>query len=313
MITKQKNYKLRLVTVLLLFFFLFLIISVRLYLTQIHRKNFFRNLASQQYAAEITSFPPRAIIYDRYNNPLTINTEAISTFILPQQFENPKKTKKILKQHFKHVYKRLKKQPNKKFLWLNRKLSEKEASDIKKYNCPDIHFIEEPKRFYPYQSLATLIGFTNIDNKGIEGIELQCNKLLNGSPTKYQIEKDARNNSFYFKKHIIKQGKEGTPVTLTIDNTLQFLAYEELKETIEKYEANSGSVVIMNPETGEILAMASYPDIDPNKKITNINDIEKSKNISITECHEPGSIIKTFATLAAFEENVVTFDEEIDC
>ena len=310
MVIRQKNYKLRLITVLIVFFLLFLIIGVRLYLVQIHKQNFFKNLAAQQYSAEVTVLPSRALIYDRNGKQLTINTEAQSAFILPQQLKD-KKTKKILKKHYKQAYKRLKKNPATKFLWLARKLSKDEKKKITKYKSEDIHFIEEPARHYPYRYLSPLLGFTDIDNNGLAGIELQYNEQLNGTSTKYLIEKDARPGTFYFEKSIKKLGAQGEPVKLTIDNTLQFLAYDELKKTIKEYEALSGAAVVMNPDTGEILAMASYPSFNPNKK--NLNDPAKTKNISITECYEPGSIIKAFSTLSAFEEKVVEYDEEIDC
>ena len=306
----RNNYRLRLGFILLGFLLLFLIVIVRLYLIQIHRKSFFKHLAEQQYCTELTVQPPRAVIHDRNGVQLTINTEAISTFILPHQFDDSKRAKKILKKHFKHAYKQIKKNPNRKFLWLDRNLSKKQLALVRKLNSKDIHFIEEPHRFYPHKELSPLLGFTDIDNNGLAGIELQFNEKLKGTPTKYSMEKDARSGSFYIKKNVVKQGKTGTPITLTIDSNLQFFAYEELRNTVKQYEAQSGAVVIMQPETGEVLAMASYPAINPNKSISKI---AKTKHTAMTECYELGSIIKSFSTLAALEEKVVTIDEEIDC
>ncbi|MCK4650668.1 penicillin-binding protein 2 [Candidatus Babeliales bacterium] len=310
----KKNYKPRVFIILIIFSILFFTILTRLYLIQIHRKDFFKILAEQQYKVELKINPPRAKIYDSIGKvALTINREVDSTFILPNQFEEPKKIRSFFKKYFKKIYKKIKRDKNKKikFLWLERRLSKEKLEWFKNFKLNDIHFLKEPARFYPFPASSTILGFTDIDNFGLAGIEMQFNSRLSGTPTTLELKKDARSGKFYFEKKIKEKGKKGQPVFLTIDRKLQFLAYEELKKTVDKFEAKSGSVLIIDPDSGKILTMANYPDFDPNKK--EIEQIENTKNRIITECYELGSVMKTFSALAALEEEVVTPEEEIDC
>ncbi len=307
----KKNYKPRVCAVLVVFFLLFSIIFVRLYLIQIYRKDFFNFLAKQQYAVELKINPYRAKILDKYDIPLALNKDVMSAFILPKQLNEKSKIESFLKKNYKEVYKRITKNKNNQFLWLERKLLPNKYEDLKKTELKDIHFISEAERFYPYSTVSTVVGFTDIDTTGIAGTELQFNSRLAGVPTILKIKQDARSEHFYFEKEIVQKGEKGLPVKLTIDSTLQFLAYEELKKTVKEFQAESGSVLIMNPENGKILCMANYPDFDPNKG--KIKNLENTKNKIVTECYELGSVVKVFSALAALEEGVVTLDEEIDC
>lgn len=307
----KKNYKPRVLLILLGFLSLYSIITARLYLIQIHKKDFFKVLAKQQYNIEIVQQPPRALIYDKQNRPQALNKQALSTFIIPHQLEEKEKTEKILKKYFSKTYKKLKKHPEKHFLWLERKLSTQRIKFIKNLDSKDIHFLKEPERFYPFKELAQVIGFTDVDNIGIAGIELQFNNQLSGKPTKLKLQKDARSGIFYFEKEITQKGSDGELVTLTLDSKLQFLAYEELKNTVKEFQALSGSVLIMEPDSGKILVMCNYPSFNPNKK--DIENLELTKNRIVTDVYELGSVIKIFSALAALEEEAVTPDEEIDC
>lgn len=297
--------------VLLFFLVLYAVIAVRLFLVQIYQQDFFEILARQQYVTEITTRPARALIYDRNGEPLTLNRERLSAFLLPHRFHEPKRIMKLLKKRFPSVYKKLRKEKKRRFLWVDRHLSAEALREMKAYNSPDIYFLAEPERFYPFPATAHVVGFTDVDNIGIAGIELRFNNLVGGTPTTFVLEKDARSGHFYFNRDIKKRGGEGEPVTLTIDRNLQFFAQEELLKTVANYEAKGGAVLIMDPNSGHVLAMASSPGFDPNQ--SRITDPEQTKNIPVTECFELGSVIKVFAALAALEEGVVTPDEELDC
>jgi cell division protein FtsI (penicillin-binding protein 3) len=307
----KKDYKPRIFVVLAVFFVLYLIVVVRLYLIQIYRKDFFKTLAEQQYGVELKINPHRAKIYDTYGTPLTINTDAVSAFILPKQFSDKKRTEKFLKAHFDNVYKKIQKNKNKKFVWLERKIPTQRLEGFKKICTDDVYFINESQRFYPYQCCAPVLGFSDIDNIGLSGLELQFNKCLAGTPTIFDIKKDARSSHFYFDKQVKKQGTKGASVNLTIDVKLQFLAYEELKKTVSDFGAECGSALVINPVDGQVLAMVNYPDFDPNQR--EIKDLDLTKNKIVTECFELGSVVKALTALAALEEKVVTPDEMIDC
>ena len=307
----KKDYKPRVLVVFLAFFILFSVILLRLYLIQVYRKEFFGNLAQQQYEVELKINPARAKIYDKTGQPLALNKEVVSAFILPTQMSEREKIELFLKKHFKNVYKKIRKNKERKFLWLERKLTPERLEWFKKADIKDIHFINEYQRFYPFPAASTVVGFTDIDNVGIAGIELQFDKWLAGMPTIFTIKKDARAGHFYFEKEIKEQGKKGQSVALTIDSKLQFLAYQELKKSVDELGAQYGSVLVLNPDDGQILCMANYPDFDPNNKVA--QELENTKNKIVTECYELGSVVKAFSALASLQEGVVTLDEEIDC
>ncbi len=307
-----RDYKIRVFVVFLCFIMLFAIIAIRLFLIQIRQKNFFKVLAKHQYELEITLNPPRAFIYDSSGRfPLAFNREVPSAFIVPHQLATPDKTLSFLKRQYPDVYQRIKQNPDKQFLWLDRKLTQQKHEKLVKLGLKDIHFIGEHQRFYPLQAAAQVVGFTDIDNVGTAGIELGFSKRLSGLPSRVKFEKDARSGSFYFEKEIQRQGQRGSPVTLTVDRALQAIAYHELRQSVETLQAKSGSVIIMDPETGHIQALANYPAFDPNQK--SVPSLEMMKNNAVCECFELGSVMKAFCALAAFEEGAVSFDEPIDC
>ena len=304
----QKN---RLVGVFVFFFFLFLLVVARLYLLQIMRHDFFVTLATQQYGIEVTMQPARGLIYDRTRKtPLVYNTEVSSVFMVPNQLEEGEKIKAWLGRKLPAVLQRVNDHPQAKFTWIERSVSPERLDELLNVGLKDLHFVTESQRYYVSPAMAPLIGFTNIDNIGIAGIELVCQKRLGGKPATFKLDRDARSKGFYFTKEMVQQGTAGKPVVLTIDAQLQFLAYEELCQTVQEYGAKSGAVIIMNPDNGQILAMASCPIFDPNAAQINL---DLTKNQPITECYEFGSVMKTFTALGALEEGLVTNDEPIDC
>lgn len=307
---QRGKYKVRIIIVFLVFCFLFSVIIARLFLIQIRQQGFFKTLAQQQHELAVTINPPRAAIYDRYSKSLVLNKEDESAFILPRQLEQRAQTEYFLKTEYPEVYARLKAHPEKYFLWLERRIPKERCEALQKREFVDVHFINEFHRWYPYREFAHILGFTNVDSEGIAGIELLCCKQLRGHAATLKLEKDARSGSFYFTKHVEREGKDGEPVTLTIDGPLQTFAYKELEKTVKDYQALGGAVLVLNPDSGEILAMANYPGFDPNAKVASL---DVTKNIIVTEVFELGSVIKAFCALAALEEGVVTSDELIDC
>lgn len=312
MIKKQRDYKIRLGVVLILFGLFFSIILIRLFLLQIYQKNFFRVLASQQYNFLVKVNLPRGEIFDRSGSELlAFNRSVPSAFILPHQFSEQEKTESFLKRFYPVVYKKMKARPDKHFLWLDRVLTADQVETLKKNGTSDIHFIDEPRRFYFSPASAHLIGFTDIDSRGISGIELELEKWLGGKPMQLTVQKDARSKNFYFGKEIEKEGYCGKPIRLTIDKNIQNLVFDELESAVQSYQAVSGSVLVLDPDTGHVIAMTNYPSFDPNQK--NIQKLDVTKNFIVTECFELGSVMKAFLALAALAEGVVTLDEVFDC
>ena len=296
-------------------FFIFLaiysILAINLYLIQVWNNQKFINLAKKQYQVTVTNYPPRGLIKDRSGKILAFNKEKLSAFVLPKQIESPEKTFAFLKEHFPAAYVRLKQSNNKHFIFVKRKLNNKEIELIKNSGIVDLKFIKENSRFYTSNCLGPIIGITDIDNNGQFGIEAIFNKQLAGEPTTLALEMDARSGHFYFGKSTTEEGIEPKDIQLTIDKDLQFLAYEELKDTVKEVGAKEGFVIIIDPSNGHILSMVQYPSFQPNN-VTQL-ELEKTKNKITTDAYEFGSVMKTFVALAALEEGVINLDDIIDC
>lgn len=306
------THKIRSAIVFLLFCCSYFVIIVSLYTIQIKRRNFFIHLGQQQYCVTVKQNPPRGLIYDCNNNLLAINQETLAAFILPNQIEKIEKLEPFLRKYFPQALQRLHTNPQAQFMYIKRKLTDEELCLIEEYAITDIKLLKEPGRFYPMKAMAPVIGITDIDNNGLFGIELMHNENLSGIPSTHCLEKDARSGHFHFKKETMVEGTDSKPLTLTIDSNLQFLAYQELKKSVQEFHAQEGSVLIINPTDGTILTMANYPIFNPNKSTTTL-DLEKTKNKIITEAHEPGSVMKAFTALALLEEGLIEPDELIDC
>lgn len=306
----HSNY-IRSIVIIFLFFLLYVIVAVNLYFIQIQQTDFFKSLADKQYNVTIKTYPPRGYILDRHNKPVAINTDSSAAFLLPKELVNKEQTLLFLQKHFPQAYQRFESYQNKSFMFIKRNITPAEILLIQSAQIEDIRLLQESSRFYPYESLGTVIGITDIDNNGLFGIEQLCNAKLQGTPTTYNLKKDAKNKHFYFSHETLEQGTSAESVTLTIDADLQFKFQHIIDQTVTQSKAKEAAALALDPATGEIYAMVSWPHFDPNE--TKELDLETTKNRPITECFESGSVIKVFATIAALEEKVVTLDEIIDC
>jgi len=291
----------------------FTIILVKLFWIQIINHSFYLTCAERQYFFTLTAYPPRAPIFDRTGtNYLALNKESLAAFIIPTEIEDRAALESFLKRHFPSAYERLHPSSSlqKKFLYVARRLTPEQKKLIEDAQLTDIHFLQEPSRFYPIPSAGAIVGITDIDNNGLFGIEKKCDAQLKGTPHTIRIEKDAR-SGHYIRVETLDAGISGKPVQLTIDATLQFLAHEAVAQTVAKFGAKQGAAIIMDPVTGEILAMVNVPSFDPNHLAK--LDLAHTKVTALTDTFELGSVFKVFSALAALAEGVVTPDELIDC
>jgi len=299
----------------LIIFFIFIslygIIIGNLYNIQVKKQSFFMNLGDKQYNLSITTLPERAQIFDRNNTPIALNKDSYAAFLLPKEITDRTIVQKFLGQHFPAAAQRLTSSWDKNFFFISRKLTTEQEEIIKQAHITEIHILQEPSRFYPYECLSTILGITDIDNHGILGIEQQYDEILRGTPTTQTLKKDARSNHFYFEQELTIQGTPSQSIQLTIDADLQYKINNIVKEAVLNLQAKEAAAVIMDPITGEISAMVSYPYFDPNN-IQNL-DMETTKNRTVSQAFETGSVIKPFCALAALEEEVVTIDEMINC
>lgn len=196
-----------------------------------------------------------------------------------------------------------------RFTYLARQVSESVTNYIRQLKLPGIYFDKSSKRFYPAgEKLAQLIGFTNIDNQGAEGIERSLDGLLTGESGKRIIRRDRFGR--VIEDIFQAAGERGEDITLSIDERLQNVAYRELSQAVKFNKADSGTAVLIDIKTGEILAMATSPSYNPNKRNQIRTDL--LRNRAITDAFEPGSTVKPFVIMAALENNIATTNTIID-
>ncbi len=200
--------------------------------------------------------------------------------------------------------------PNRRFMYLERSMVPEIAEKIEAMNLTGVYTQDEYKRYYPSgESNAHLVGFTNIDDKGLEGVELAYNDWLRGTPGKKQVVKDRAGHVVDFIKDVVAS-KPGKSITLSIDQNIQYFAYRALKEVMAKHQATSASSVILDAKTGEVLSMVSLPGYNP-------NDSRQRSGIAIrnrvvTDLLEPGSTVKPFVIAKALDLGLIDLDTQID-
>jgi len=284
---------------IILFFCIFIsLIIVKAIYLQTYKSHWLIQEASKQYSKQYQSSGKRGIIYDRNNRELSVTVDIYSIFCHPEQIDRNKidaqKIASILQMDYQDVLSKL--CSDKKFIWIKRLVSPEQAQNIQAMNINGIYVKSEIGRVYPHRTLAAqLIGFTGIDGNGLEGLEYYYNDYLMGKSTESTILKDAHGRTFLS----TNENQGGNHIILTIDYTIQFLTESVVQETVDKYGAKSALAIVMDPHTGEILAMAQAPTFNPN----NFQDYDPDlwRNRSITDSFEPGSTMKIFLAAAAIE------------
>ena len=302
------------------FVFLFLlacltIFSIRLVLIQIFRSSYLTALAQKQQNYFIDLEPRRGTIYDRNLRPLALNVAVDSLYAKPRAMNA--KNKKAALENLPYLlnisadFLQAQLDRKKYFLWLSRKLPPELADKIRSLHIGGLDFIKESKRYYPDQALAAhLIGFAGMDNQGLEGLELWYNKYLKGENGWAQILRDARQRELLIEKNFVPP-RDGFNVVLTIDETIQYIAERALQKAFEKNNATGAVIIIMDPKTGEILALANRPTYDISK-LKNI-PAENRINRALVFTYEPGSVFKIVTASAALEEKVAKEDDKFFC
>jgi len=263
----------------------------------------------QQRTVEIS--PQRGIIYDRNGKELAMTVQVDSVFAVPSEVPDQKNTASLLAKLVgddpDSVLERMQSQKN--FAWIARKVDSETAERIRSLGLRGIYFQKELKRFYPEKTLAAqVLGYVGMEDTGLAGIEHLYQEKLNGVKGRVVITMDARRKWFGHMEH---PPEPGANVVLTIDGNIQFIAEKELEQAMEETQAVSGTVVVQNPRTGEILALANAPSFNPNlsREITP----EKLKNHAVSDVYEPGSVFKTVTYSSVFEEKLGRPEEVINC
>jgi cell division protein FtsI (penicillin-binding protein 3) len=195
------------------------------------------------------------------------------------------------------------------FVWVSRKVDGEVADRVRALGLRGVYFQKEPKRFYPKRRLAAqVLGFVGLDDKGLAGIEREFQKQLNGKNGRVELTVDARRKMF---NRVEQPPQPGSNVVLTIDEKIQYIAEKELDQAIQDTHAKAGTVVVQNPRTGEILALANYPSFNPN--LTRLITPAKLKDHAVSDVYEPGSVFKTVTYSALFNEKLGKPEDMVSC
>ncbi len=256
----------------------------------------------------------RGAILDREGRKLAISLSTRSTYLSPKLLPDPKATVKVLSEYLGVDEPLLleKINRNQNFVWVKRKVEREDYEKIKKLHLPGVGFCKEFKRVYPKGILAShVLGFVDIDGKGLEGIERKNNKLLKGESGWYILIKDAKGRVIPSLERERKRAREGLNLILTIDERIQEIVEEELEKVYKKFNASSATAIVMEPFSGEILGLANRPTFNPNFPGSYPADFRRNR--AITDFFEPGSVFKIVTAAAALEEKVVEPEESIFC
>ncbi len=299
------------------FLVMFLLCSIALVARAVNLQvidtEFLQDQGEARYLREVVVPNRRGNILDRNGEPLAVSTPVDSVWVNPKMLlqspEDILPLAEALGVDADEIERRLTQRSAREFVWLRRRLHPDVAAQVKSLRLHGVFLQKEYRRFYPAGEVTShVIGFTNIDDVGQEGLELAYNDWLQGKPGLKRIIRDRLGRTVEHVE-VVRESEPGHDLKLTIDRRLQYLAYRELKRTVLKHGARSGSVVLLDVKTGEVLAMVNQPSYNPNHASM---DSEGLRNRAITDVFEPGSVMKPFAVASALETGRWTPTTPID-
>lgn len=282
----------------------------------VFKQHFLQSQGDARVLRTITTPAFRGMITDREGYPLAISTSVYSIWMNPEEFApSPVEIKSLshvlaLKSSTMQSLLKRYEDSDHEFVYLKRDVSPDVANKIKSLAIPGVYLQQSFKRYYPeVEVMAHVVGFTNVDDRGQEGIELAYNDWLTGKPGKTVVIKDRMGRSVSTVRNLAEQ-QPGHDLALSINRRIQYIAYRELMAGIKSNLAESGSVVVVDVKTGEILAMVNQPSFNPNKRTS--KDSSAYRNRAVTDTFEPGSTIKAFSVASAFASGKYTPSTIID-
>jgi len=309
-------HKTRLIFVFLFFLSLLVLLLFRLFYIQIGKSLGFERIAKSQHEVMIHLEPRRGTIYDRNMSILAVNLDVSSVFAAPRMIDKDKKPRTarrlahILDKSEDKILERLNR--DKGFIWIARKVPEEKARAIRALELTGIELQEESKRFYPNGHLAShVIGFAGLDNTGLEGIELLFDKYLKGKPGVRLTQRDGKKRYIPSRDEDYLPPIDGFDIILNIDEAIQNITEQALDDVYDKYTAKGATAVVMNPHTGEILAIANRPSYDLNSFSEAKTDVRRNR--AITDIFEPGSVFKIVTASLVLEKGLVGLKDRFFC
>jgi cell division protein FtsI (penicillin-binding protein 3) len=302
--------KMRSGIVCLCLIFGFVLIGCRLFYLQVLQSDAGAYQVQRQHQKSVMVQPDRGVIVDRHGHPLALNIDVPSVYVNSRSLKNPRQTAQALAPVLKMSVAQLRKifQRKQPHVLVKRHIPEEMAKQLVALAIPGVEVPRRPHRFYPKGALGShVLGFAGDDNQGLEGIEFQYESYLRGEKNLVRYQRDAKGgiiSSLYNQDSTGLQA--GYHVTLSIDEVIQFIAEDELAKAVRQSRAKSGSILIMDPMTGSILAWALYPTFDPN----HFRELSAKdwRNRAVTDPYEPGSTLKVVFAAAALEERVMEPD-----
>jgi cell division protein FtsI (penicillin-binding protein 3) len=268
-------------------------------------------IATRQQRRILEITPKRGSIYDRNMLPLAMSIPLQSAFAVPSEVKDVDMATRLLNGALGIPQNMLREklESGATFVWLQRKLSPEKAQAVAALNLKGIYFQEENQRYYPKRDMAShVLGFVDVDDKGLGGIEHEYDSLIRSKGEKIVVMADARQRWFDGGE---ARAARGVNIVLTIDEKIQFIAERELAAVIDKYQAPAGTVIVQDPNSGAILALANWPKYNPNAATDAA--AEDRNDRAITSIYEPGSIFKLVTLAAAFDQKLIRPDEVFDC
>ncbi len=314
----QKKIRRRTLVLTLFIFLWFIGLTLRLIQLQVIEHERFREAVNGQNQSEREISPERGTVTDRHGKIMARSLPVPTVFFIPSgrepaalQFARVQGLKKTLDLSSKELLRiRAQIEKDSPFVYVKRQIRPEQVEQVRRLGLDGIYFQEENKRFYPLGRLAAhVLGGTDIDGKGLSGVELQYNSRLEGDKGRGLFLRDG--NRTYYHWEVLKQPVPGQNLILTLDETIQYIAEKELEKAVRSQEAEWGTVIVSSPASGEILAMATYPTYDPNEFPPSPYIL--ARNRAIQENFEPGSTFKIVTSSAAVESGAVNFSDIFDC
>ena len=332
--TPIKSSKTRLKVTLAVAVVLVTALTIRLGYLQIYKGDELRKGALEQWTKSIDIKPDRGIIYDRKGNKLAVSVNSFTVYAYPADIKQPEETAltiaEVLDMDVDLVYEKLTKKVSSERIkqWITRE----EANELRQYRLSGISIIDDTKRYYPNGNFAAhILGFTNIDNIGLTGIERIYDNYLTGVPGKWLKMTDAANRQLPYDGEKVHEPIEGTSLVLTIDETIQHFAEKAAQQALLDNKAKNVSIIIMEPKSADVLAMVSKPDFDLNNPREPLDEQLKAewadlptdqlqdkwnelwRNFNVNDIYEPGSTFKLITAAAALEENTTNLNHHYFC
>jgi cell division protein FtsI (penicillin-binding protein 3) len=293
---------------------LFAVVGVRAFQLQVLQGEQLKRLGERQHLKEWIVLPKRGAVVDRTGEPLALSLEAQSVYARPHRIREvhsaSRSLARILDLKFTDVNQKL--TSDKPFIWIKRQVTPREAEQVQNLSVEGVGMFYEPHRYYPQGQLAAhVIGFVGRDSEGLEGLELQYNHYIRGETGSSVTERDALGRRVLVEGVDGVQIPPGADIHLTLDKSIQHLAEKELEATVTKYRAKAGVAIVIDPRTGEILALANTPSFNPNN--FSKEAASNRRNRAVADSFEPGSTFKTILAAAALEEGIVGKDDLFYC